>query len=171
MPHPYAPSVETKVERLGEQAHEEEDRKLEELITKMHRLSVREVPYAVLCAQCVHRFPDVAKELPKPEFAQQASSSTLSHQSSVAPVPLARQPWPRPRLLPRPPPISIAAPALMTAHFAPIQAIVFDSALPLRNTSASTEQSSRTIVLDCPMDSQYLMTAQDVDSRVVLILG
>jgi hypothetical protein len=162
--------VETKVVRLKEPAHDEEDRKLEKLITKMHRLSVREVSYAVLCAQCVHHFPDVAKELPKPEFAQQASSSTLSHQSSVAPIPLGRQPWPRPRLLPRPPPISIAAPASMAAPFAPIQAIVFDSAQLVRNMSASAEQSSGTIVFACLVDSQFLTTAQDVDSRVVLIL-
>ena len=137
----------------------------------MHRLSAREVPYAVLCAQRVHRFPDVAKELPKPEFAQQPSSSTLSHQSSVAPVLLAREPWPRPRFLPRPPPISIAAPALMAAPFTPIQVIVFDSAQLVRNMSASAEQSSGTIVFACLVDSQSLTTAQDVDSRVVLILG
>ena len=77
----------------------------------------------------------------------------------------------RSRLLPGPPPISVGAPASIATSLVLIQAIVFDSALPFRNMSAWANQSSGTIVFACPMDGQFLTTAQDVDSRVVLIRG
>ena len=68
----------------------------------------------------------------------------------------------RSRLLPGPPPISVGAPASIATSLVLIQAIVFDSALPFRNTSAWADQSSGIIVFAFPMDGQFLTTAQDV---------
>jgi hypothetical protein len=48
---------------------------LEEIIKKLHGLSVDDPAYAVLYAQCKLRFPEVAQELVKPAMFQSAASA------------------------------------------------------------------------------------------------
>lgn len=59
-----------------------EDRKLADIITKIHGLSVHDPTYAVLYAQCKWRFPDIAQELAKPDLFQTAS--TAAYQALVS---------------------------------------------------------------------------------------
>src|SRR6266702_4109757 len=95
--------AETRTVRFVEPTREEEDRELDELMDKMHGLSVRERSYAVLYARCAHRYPDVARDLPKPEIVQSYPFQT-SAPSTFPP----RQPWaaPQNRSAPLPPNIS-----------------------------------------------------------------
>ena len=53
---------------------------------KLHGLDIRERSYAVLFARCAHRFPDVAKNLPRPEIGQ----PSFVFQNTSAP---SRQQW------------------------------------------------------------------------------
>lgn len=85
------PETETKAIKFKEPTREEEDRELEDLIRRMHKLSTCEESYAVLFAQCAHRFPTVAQNLPKPVFprymASPAPAATFSLQVSTPPTP------------------------------------------------------------------------------------
>ena len=76
-------------------SHAEEDRELEDIIRKIHGLSVRDPAYATLYFQCKRRFPDIAQELAKPELSQ--TSSVLTYQpASTVPNPTtapAHQNW------------------------------------------------------------------------------
>ena len=83
------PSVETRTVHVKEPTREEEDRELDDLMNKLHGLSIRERSYAVLYARCVHRFPDVAQSLPKPELSQ----SYAFQNSAPPPVTAPRQTW------------------------------------------------------------------------------
>ena len=58
-------------------------------MNKLHGLSIRERFYAVLYAHCVHRFPDIAQSLPKPELSQ----SYAFQNSAPPPVTAPRQTW------------------------------------------------------------------------------
>ena len=82
------PSIETRTVRFKEPTREEEDRELDELMDKLHGLSIRERTYAVLYARCVHRFPDVAQTLPKPEICQ-----TYAFQDTTSAVAPPRPSW------------------------------------------------------------------------------
>ena len=57
-------------------------------MSQLHGLSLRERTYAILYARCVHRFPDVAQSLPKPEISQ-----SYSFQNTALPTNLPRQTW------------------------------------------------------------------------------
>ncbi|KAI9429881.1 hypothetical protein H4582DRAFT_2088124 [Lactarius indigo] len=102
-PHPRThapgPSVETKTVRFKEPTREEEDRELEDLMDKMHGLSMRERSYAVLYARLAHRYPDVARNVPKPELTQ----PSYAFQTPSTPTSSSRQPWTE-RSVPAPPP-------------------------------------------------------------------
>jgi hypothetical protein len=63
----------------------EEDRKLEEIIKKLHGLSVHDPTYAVLYAQCKLRFPEVAQELVKPAMFQSAASAPVYQAPATQP--------------------------------------------------------------------------------------
>lgn len=52
----------------------EEDRKIEDIIRKLHGLSVHDADYADLYTQCKLRFPEVAQELMKPPMFQSTTS-------------------------------------------------------------------------------------------------
>ncbi|KAH8977017.1 hypothetical protein EDB92DRAFT_1822827 [Lactarius akahatsu] len=85
--HAPAPTVETKTVRFMEPTREEEDRELDDLMDKMHGLSMRERSYAVFYARLAHRYPDVAKNLPKPELSQPVSQPSYAFQNPVASTP------------------------------------------------------------------------------------
>ncbi|KAI0273202.1 hypothetical protein BGY98DRAFT_1188997 [Russula aff. rugulosa BPL654] len=94
------PEAETKVVQLKELTREEEDRELEDLITRMRGLSPSMESYAVLHAQCARQFPNVVHIFPKPVVAQYmptpapAPVATFSLWIPTPPPPFARQPWP-----------------------------------------------------------------------------
>ncbi|KAI9432595.1 hypothetical protein H4582DRAFT_2061674 [Lactarius indigo] len=73
--------------------------KLEDLMDKMHGLSMRERSYAVLYARLAHRYPDVARNVPKPELTQ----PSYAFQTPSTPTSSSRQPWTE-RSVPAPPP-------------------------------------------------------------------
>jgi hypothetical protein len=82
--------VETRTVRFKEPTREDEDRELDELMDKLHGLSIRERTYAVLYARCVHRFPDVAQSLTKPEMCQ---SYAFQNTNPSPPTNILHQPW------------------------------------------------------------------------------
>jgi len=78
---------------------------LDELAHQMHGLSVRDPVYNTLYMRCAHRYPNVARTLPKPEFATApAPTATFSLQTPPAPIAPARQPWNARAFEPAPPP-------------------------------------------------------------------
>jgi hypothetical protein len=86
--------VETQTVRFQGQSHDEEDRELDELITQLHSLSVRDPAYARLHARYVCRFPDIARNLPKPEYQMDPLVVSYSYQASAAPPLPPAQQWP-----------------------------------------------------------------------------
>jgi hypothetical protein len=173
---PPQPEAETKVVRFKEPTREEEDREMDDLMERMHGLSVREKSYAMLYARFAHRFPHVAQNLPKPVIDQQSPAPPLAPTSTpttsysfqspaphlaptharstsysfqaAAPPPPARQPWPAAAKTPIPLPASDAA-----AFFRP-RGCIFCT-LPnhrLRECLAAQEyvRSGRAIVLSEP---------------------
>jgi hypothetical protein len=95
------PSTETHTVRFKEPPmHEEEDRELDKLMDKLHSLSIQERSYAILYARCVHRFPDIAQSLPKPELSQ-----SYAFQNAAPSITTPCQPW-TDRSAPVPPAIS-----------------------------------------------------------------
>jgi hypothetical protein len=56
-----------------------------DLVTKLHGLSVRDTAYAVLYAQCKHRFPQVAQDLVGPDLFQ-ATSTVAYHAPASQPA-------------------------------------------------------------------------------------
>ena len=83
------PATETRTVHVKQPTREEEDRELDDLMKKLHGLSIREQSYAVLYARCVHRFPTVAQSLPRPELSQSYTFQT----STPPPVAAPRQTW------------------------------------------------------------------------------
>jgi len=65
---------------------------MENLIHQLHSLSVRDLSYAVLYAQCATRFPDTMISIPKPEYRTSATTTTYSYQT-MAPPPPPPQLW------------------------------------------------------------------------------
>jgi hypothetical protein len=103
--HRYSsPRVETRTVRFQGQSRDEEDRELDELITQLHSLSVRDTAYARLHARCARRFPDVARNLPKPEYRMDPPVVSYSYQASAAPPPPTAQQWPYQAASALPPP-------------------------------------------------------------------
>ena len=119
-PSPPRPSVETRTVRFKEPTREEEDRELDDLMEKLHGLSIRERSYAVLYARCVHRFPDVAKGLAPPELHQSfafQNTPAVYQNPHPTPPPLTsapRQPWTERAAPPLPP--APSEPVFLTAR-------------------------------------------------------
>ena len=61
---------------------QEEDAEMEELLNKMHGLSVKERPYALHYAQCLRRYPELTRILPAPEIVRDSPASAYSYQAS-----------------------------------------------------------------------------------------
>lgn len=84
-PDPPKQEYETKTVRFTDQQPRktvtQENDDLEDMVLKMHGLSVRDPAYAVLYAQVSHRFPNAAKPLPLPDFGQ--TTTTVAYQTPV----------------------------------------------------------------------------------------
>jgi hypothetical protein len=91
--HPKAPKYEyeTKSVRFANQiptkANAHDDNNLEDMVLKIHNLSVHEPAYAALYAQICHHFPNAAKPLPLPDFGQTTAVAYQSpaNQASASP--------------------------------------------------------------------------------------
>ncbi|KAH9952784.1 hypothetical protein BC827DRAFT_1274166 [Russula dissimulans] len=70
-------------------AHEAEDRELEDLVSRMHGLSMQDHTYALLYARCTHHFPNIVTTLPVPKFAKATSSSTATFSLQALTTPAA----------------------------------------------------------------------------------
>jgi hypothetical protein len=98
LPDPPKAEYETRKVRFADQqpqkvsAQENDD--LEDMVLKMHGLSVRDPAYAVLYAQVSHRFPNAAKPLPLPDFGQ--ATTTVAYQTP-APQPTSNLYNPHPQ--------------------------------------------------------------------------
>ena len=66
----------------------------------LYRLSLLERLYAILYARCIHQFPNVAQNLPKPKISQ-----SYTFQNTALPMNLPRQTW-ADRSVPSPPVIT-----------------------------------------------------------------
>lgn len=75
------------VVRRKELTREEEDQEIDDLVHRLHGLSVQDKAYKVLYARCAHRFPNVAKTLPEPDYLQNtlSPSSFFTCQTPAAP--------------------------------------------------------------------------------------
>jgi hypothetical protein len=101
----------TRASRHKDKSPEEEEKELDELIRKLYSYSVRDMEYAALHARCIRRFPDVARELPKPEL-QSGPTAAYSYQAAPLPAP-PQQPWHA--RAPAPTPASIPPPVVASS--------------------------------------------------------
>jgi hypothetical protein len=83
--HRYSsPCIEVQTVQFQGLAHKEEDRELDKLITQLHSLLVWDTAYARLHAQCTCCFPNVARDLLKPEYWRDSPVVTYSYQAAPA---------------------------------------------------------------------------------------
>ena len=75
------------VVRRKELTREEEDQEIDDLVHQLHGLSAQDLAYKVLFARCAHRFPNVAKTLPMPDYSQNtlSPSTFFTCQTPAAP--------------------------------------------------------------------------------------
>jgi hypothetical protein len=160
----HGPTVETRTVRFKEPpTREEEDRELDELMDKLHGLSIRDRNYAVHYARCVHRFPNVAQSLPKPDLCQSTQSYAFQNptvfqnsapyqnppafqnqaifQNPAPPAAAPRQPW-ADRAAPPPPPA------------------VPDSAFYQSRCMFCSQTTHR--IRECPIAHEYVRTGRAV---------
>ena len=162
---PPPPEMETKVVRFKEPAWEEEDREMEDLMKRMHGLSVHEESYAVLYTRCAHRFPNVAQNLPKPILSHHvptptsapvavpapismlmsapAPATSFSFQTPALPPPPARQPW---------------APTANLAHHTSDPSSFFCTRVRTEGCSFCQQPSHR--IRECPMAQEYIRSGR-----------
>jgi hypothetical protein len=85
---PPKPEFETRTVRFADQnltkANARDNIDLEDMVLKMHNLSVREPAYAALYAQICHHYPNAAKPLLLPDFGQTAAVAYQSPASQPA---------------------------------------------------------------------------------------
>jgi hypothetical protein len=53
------------------------EQEMNELLLKMHGLSVKEQPYTLLYAQCIQHYPELTLMLPKLEFGHDVPTFTV----------------------------------------------------------------------------------------------
>ena len=91
---------------------DEDHLSLSDIIHRMHDLSVHDVDYAVLYAQCMQRFPVIAQQLAKPDMFQ--ASSMFTFQAPPRPP----QPQPAASLAVNAPPVRTQRPSTQQQSFA-----------------------------------------------------
>ncbi len=94
-PDPPRPKYETRLVRFTETAPKptaREDKEIEALLLKMHTLTVRDPVYTILYAQICHRFPNVAKTLPPPDFGHMTA---VAYQTPTSHLPSTTTQQPR----------------------------------------------------------------------------
>ena len=80
-----SPRVETKTVRFQDNNRKTEE--LEELVGRLHDLSVRDREYAVLYVKCSSLYPDAMLGIPKPGYRDGPSSSSYTYQAAMPPPP------------------------------------------------------------------------------------
>ncbi len=145
------------------------DDRLSNIIGKMHGLGTRDAQYAILYAQCMQWFPEVAKSLPKPDMFQP--------QSSVFALQTSNQTWSQP-------PATSTVPNLASVPTQPLpvqqshssnlssEASAFFRRQPRIDGCAFCTQSGH-IVRNCPGAMEYVKTGRATiqNSRVHLPNG
>ena len=89
-----SPRVETRTVQFQDNSHEEEDKELDDLIYKLHSLSVRDFAYKQAYARCARRFPDALRGIPEPGYRDAPPTAAYSYQPAAPPP--ALQPWSAP---------------------------------------------------------------------------
>jgi hypothetical protein len=91
-----ARKVKTKTVHFKNRSNKDEDRELEDLVTQLHGLRTWDSSYAAVYARLAHRFPNATRDIPKPEYQRNGSTSTsylhqaaptYSYQTTAAPPP------------------------------------------------------------------------------------
>src|SRR6266850_1211933 len=102
---PPASAVQTRTVRFKQQ---DEDREMEDLLSRLHGLNIREQAYALLHGQLRRHWPLVANDYPKPELPSvSVSPATYAYQAPPPPViPTAPLQWPQ---MAAPPPVTTSS--------------------------------------------------------------
>ena len=122
-----SPRVETRTVRFQDSSREEEEKELDDLIYKLHSLSVRDYAYKKAYARCARRFPDALRGIPEPAYRDAPPTVAYSYQSAAPPP--ALQPWTAQTAAPTPAPVQQP----WTAHATPVTT----QAPPAANSNAS----------------------------------
>jgi hypothetical protein len=111
-----SPRIETRTVHFQDHSHEEEEKELDDLIYKLHSLSVRDYAYKKAYARCARRFPDALQGIPEPAYRDAQPTVTYSYQSAAPPP--APQPWSAQTPTPAPAPVqqpwTMHAPPILT---------------------------------------------------------
>jgi hypothetical protein len=149
---------------------------------QLHSLSVRDTAYARLHAQCARRFPDIARDLPKPEYRRDSPVVSYSYQATPALPPLTAQQWPYQTAPALPLPTAQPWPIF---HSASVPALTQASALPPPPIIASAADSFYCphpctfcmymghLIHDCAQVGEYLRAGQatHINSKIYLPNG
>jgi len=157
-PDPPRPENETRSVCFAETAPKPtawEDKELEELMLKMHTLTVCNPAYTILYAQICHRFPNMAKTLQPPDFRQMtavAYQTPTSHLSNATTQRLRSQ----------------QAQSTTLSN----EAASFFRKMPRTDGCAFCAQQGH-IVQRCPMAEEYMRTgcATIISGRMYLVDG
>jgi hypothetical protein len=75
--------VETKTVCFKDRSNKDKDHELKDLVTQLHGLRMWDSSYAAVYAQLAHRFPNTTRDIPKPEYQRNSSTSTsFLHQAA-----------------------------------------------------------------------------------------
>ena len=86
-----SPHVETRTIQFQDNSCEEEDKELDNLIYKLHSLSVRDFAYKQAYVRCARCFPDALRGIPKPGYRDALPTAAYSYQPTA--LPPALPPW------------------------------------------------------------------------------
>ena len=110
-----SPRVKTRTVRFKDNQCGSDNKELEDMVGRLHDLSVRDKTYAILFTQCATRFPNAMLGIPKPEYRAAPATAAYSYQTTAPPL-LTQQMWSTPAAAPVPTPV---APSANTSTAAP----------------------------------------------------
>jgi len=134
---------------------------LEDLVGRLHDLSVRDREYAMLHARCESLFPNAMLSIPKPGYRDAPPSVAYSYQAT-APPPLTPQPWSMQTSAPAPvPAIPPASTSTPTSFFPP------------RPKTCAFCHGQGHRIRSCPIASEYLASGRTsvIEGRIHLPNG
>ena len=164
------PTVETRTVRFKEPTREDEDRELEELMDKLHGLSIRDRNYAVHYAHCVNRFPNVAQNLPKPDLCQTTQSYAFQNSAPYQnPTPYQNSPvfqnpatFHNPAAFQNPVPPAAASRQPWADRSAPPPPAVSDPAFYRPPSRCMFCSQTNHLIKECPIAHEYVRTGRAV---------
>ena len=154
-----SPRVETKTVRFQDRRRKNED--LEDMIGRLHDLSVRDREYAILYAKCAEAFPNTMMGIPKPGYRDGTSTAAYSYSATTTPPP-PLQNWSAQTAAPAPvPAASPANPNGISSFFRP------------RTDACAFCRAQGHRVRSCPIANEYLQSgrATVVEDRIHLPNG